>query len=442
MLRVGRVLGVVGGLGVVVLIGCAPTQTAAPTLSDGEFSPVVSAPPPAGASAVSAGAEPTSNLPPAEVTAEAGPAETVTEAPALATETVDLSSGGHKLVGDADPPPTVTETSKRSTPPPDGMSPGKAVSHPERATPTGADVLSGVASPAVADLPPDAASPTDPGSPTDTAASADPDAPTASATPEEPSAPSAASAVGADTPRAASMVGEPSVVAGALEEAVHRPAEAATPAAQPASAEPSPREQALAVARRLATAIVAPTDCGPPPLGAPSLLPNAARTYRSGIHQGIDYSCGEQGHQAVVALNGRVVVAAGDYRTASPARRNALLAIAAQRNSTPPFTLIALYGNYVVVDHGLIDGIGHVITIYAHLETVAADIRVGTQVRAGDPLGTIGNTGTRHDAAGDPDGGLHLRWEIPIDDRYLAEGLSTADTRGVYAALFENPENT
>ncbi len=248
----------------------------------------------------------------------------------------------------------------------------------------------------------------------------------------------------ADTAPAASMAGEPSAIAGALEDEVRQSAQfaPATSAAQPAGAEPSPLEQALAVARRLAPGIVAPTDCGPPPLDAPSLLPNAARAYRSGIHQGIDYSCGARGRQAVAALDGRVVVAAGDYRTPSPARRNALLAIAAQRNSTPSFTLIALYGNYVVVDHGLIDGAGHVVTIYAYLETVAADIRVGTPVRAGDPLGTIGNTGTSYDAAGDPDGGLHLHWEVHIDDRYLAAGLSSAETRAVYTALFEKTYRT
>ena len=274
------------------------------------------------------------------------------------------------------------------------------------------------------------------------ATSADPDAPAASATLEEPGTAVTAGVAAGDTPAAGSMAGEATVIAGALEEAVRRSAEAtpATPAVQPAGGGASHLEEALAIARRLAPALVSPVACAAAPLNSPDVMPNAPRAYRTGIHQGIDYPCG-RGHSVVASLDGRVVVAAGDYRTPTPAHRNALLAVPAQRNSAPPFTLIALYGNYVVVDHGLINGVGHVITIYAHLETVGPEIRVGTPVRAGAPLGTIGNTGLPHNAAGDPDGGAHLHWEIHIDDRYLAAGLSSADTRAVYTALFENPEN-
>lgn len=196
-----------------------------------------------------------------------------------------------------------------------------------------------------------------------------------------------------------------------------------------------PLEEALAVARRLAPEIVAPTDCVAAPLDAPDFLPNAPRAYRSGVHRGVDYDCGEPGHHAVAALDGRVVVAVGDYDSPSAVQREAILAIAEQRRSTPPFTLLMLYGNVVVIDHGIINGAGHVVTLYAHLHSLHPEIRPGLAVQAGDTLGAIGNTGTEHDAAHNPTRGIHLHWEIHIDDEFLAAGLATADTRAVYAAL-------
>ena len=189
------------------------------------------------------------------------------------------------------------------------------------------------------------------------------------------------------------------------------------------------------MARRLASEIVAPTDCVAAPLEEPDLLPNAPRAYRSGIHQGVDYDCEAPGHHAVAALDGRVVVAVGDYHSPRPAQREEILAIAEQRHSTPPFTLLMLDGNLVVVDHGIIDGAGYVVTLYAHLQSLNPGIRPGVAVRAGDRLGVIGNTGTEHDAADNPTRGIHLHWEIHIDDKYLAAGLSTAHTRAVYTAL-------
>ena len=39
-------------------------------------------------------------------------------------------------------------------------------------------------------------------------------------------------------------------------------------------------------------------------------------------------------------------------------------------------------------------------------------------------------------ASGSPDARLHLHWELHIDGHYLGIGLSAADTRAVYTALF------
>ena len=196
-------------------------------------------------------------------------------------------------------------------------------------------------------------------------------------------------------------------------------------------------EQALDTARRLAPELVLPVDCRPPPLDNPSLMPNAPRDYRSGTHRGVDLFC-PRGHPIRAALDGHVVVAVGDYRDASPADLNDVLAVAAALGATPTFTSVMLNGNYVVVDHGIIDGVGHAASLYAHLEAVAPGLRVGQPVRAGNVLGRVGNAGTTSAAAGNTNRSVHVHWELHINGRHLGEGLSRSDTRAVYAALFND----
>ena len=195
-------------------------------------------------------------------------------------------------------------------------------------------------------------------------------------------------------------------------------------------------ERAVEVAARLAPDIVVPNSCEPPPLGDPTLLPNAAREYRSGTHQGVDFMCPERGRAAVAALDGHVVVAVGDYENPSPADLDEVLATARRLRATPPYTRVMLYGNYVVVDHGIIDGVGHVVSIYAHLDALDPAIGIGRPVEAGQLLGWVGNSGTDTGAL---DGPLHLHWELHVDDQYLGAGLSATETRTVYATLFSEP---
>ena len=135
-------------------------------------------------------------------------------------------------------------------------------------------------------------------------------------------------------------------------------------------------------------------------------------------------------------MDGRVIVAVGDYQTPPTAEFEAILEVTRQLQATPPYTLIMLYGNYVVLDHGVIENVGHVISIYAHLESLDPAIRIGALVEAGQPLGIIGNSGSSRAAAGYPGQALHLHWEIHVDNQYLSAGLSADETREVYAALF------
>ena len=209
-----------------------------------------------------------------------------------------------------------------------------------------------------------------------------------------------------------------------------------TPSGHKPLDEPISLDQSLEAATRLSGDIVVPSDCQSVPLPWPSALPNAARAYRSGTHQGIDFGCAALGQPAVAALAGRVVMAVGDFENPSPQQRSRLLDTASALGATPAYTLVMLYGNYVAVDHGIIDGVGHIVSLYAHLDALDASIRPGLWVDAGQYLGTIGNTGTYAGASGSTHAQLHLHWELHIDGHYLGIGLSDADTRAVYTALF------
>ena len=199
--------------------------------------------------------------------------------------------------------------------------------------------------------------------------------------------------------------------------------------------EPLSFESALAIAAGLAPQTNYPSDCMSP-LPRPDLLPNAPRAYRFGIHQGVDFLCFSRGRHAVAALDGRVVLAVGDYQDPDPDDRDELLDVASALEATPPFTLLSLYGNYVVIDHGVFPFVGHVVTLYAHLHEVDPDIRVGQTIRAGQRVGEIGNRGTHAAANGDFYEDPHLHWELHIDNQFLGAGLNAEQTREVYTTLF------
>ena len=179
-----------------------------------------------------------------------------------------------------------------------------------------------------------------------------------------------------------------------------------------------------------------PSDC-PLPLGQPGLMPNSDRSYRGGVHQGIDFVCLESGHIARTPLAGRVLLAVSQYVDPSEADRNAILEEAQKLGRTPLYVLQFLFGRFVVLDHGLVEGVGHVITIYAHLESVDPAVTPGAMMSVGATIGLIGNSGTETAAAGGTrPQSIHLHWELHIDDVPFPEGFNTAATAAVVGVLF------
>jgi murein DD-endopeptidase MepM/ murein hydrolase activator NlpD len=173
------------------------------------------------------------------------------------------------------------------------------------------------------------------------------------------------------------------------------------------------------------------------PFGVPESLPNSARDYRGGLHEGIDFICGERGRSAVASLAGQVVMANDSYVEPEPAERQRILDEAKDLGYTPPWTLAMLFGRFVVIDHGVLPDVGHVVTIYAHLDEVDPAIRPGLDVQPGTRLGEIGNRGTESAGTGEvrPQA-IHLHWEIHVEDTFLGAGLDRAATDRLYRTLF------
>ena len=142
------------------------------------------------------------------------------------------------------------------------------------------------------------------------------------------------------------------------------------------------------------------------------LLPEAARDYRAGIHEGIDFPA-DAGTPVIASGAGIVVRADRDFVDWSADERAAALADAVALGRTPERTLDLIRGRQVWIDHGR-----GVVTRYAHLESVA--VAAGQRVRAGDVIGAVGSSGY-------PEGGPHLHFEIRIGESYLGDGLTPAE---------------
>lgn len=208
------------------------------------------------------------------------------------------------------------------------------------------------------------------------------------------------------------------------------------PAAASAASEAEVDEpDAVALAEAIGPLAV-PSEC-PLPLDDPDLLPNAARDYRGGVHEGVDFICGELGHDATTPLAGQVLIANRSHVEPEPEERLRLLAQAKELGDTPRWTLELLYGRFVVIDHGVVDGAGHVVSVYAHLAEIDPAIRPGAQVAAGARVGEIGNSGTQSAGTGaDEPGAFHLHWELWIDDRFLGAGAAPDEVVRAYRTLF------
>jgi murein DD-endopeptidase MepM/ murein hydrolase activator NlpD len=156
---------------------------------------------------------------------------------------------------------------------------------------------------------------------------------------------------------------------------------------------------------------------------APELLPNSAREYRAGWHEGIDFPA-DRGTPVRAAAAGMVVRVDRDFVDWDPGMMTAALEAAMALGHTPEETLDRIRGRQVWIAHGR-----QVVTRYAHLDSVA-DLRVGETLKRGQMIGTVGSSGFE-------EGGPHLHFEVRIGDDYLGDRLEGDELVRVIARSFD-----
>ena len=170
------------------------------------------------------------------------------------------------------------------------------------------------------------------------------------------------------------------------------------------------------------------------------LLPNAPRSYRHGIHRGIDFYV-NWGSPVRAAAGGIVVRADHHYKELPAEFRKKLLAEAKRLGHTPSDVFEhALVGQAIYIDHGfdLVPGYRSY-SIYAHLSHINTEIMPGTVVNAGDLIGLSGNSGTEPSTLGTRKG-AHLHWELILQDAggeyYLGQGFNSKDLYSQLLKIF------
>jgi len=165
---------------------------------------------------------------------------------------------------------------------------------------------------------------------------------------------------------------------------------------------------------------------------AANLMPNAARDYRKGIHEGVDFynsdNCTHitRGTTVIAAKAGRVIRADVDYVRPTAAQNAAAL-----KTPTTEASFDEFRGRQVWIDHG-----GGVVTRYCHLDGIVKGIVKGMSVTAGQPIAYVGETGTPSSYT-NPGHEYHLHFEVRIGESYLGKGMTLAKERQLYLGLFK-----
>ena len=170
-------------------------------------------------------------------------------------------------------------------------------------------------------------------------------------------------------------------------------------------------------------------------------LPNAPRSYRNGIHKGIDFFA-NWGTPIRTVASGVVVRSDQSYKEVPADFREEMLRASSKVGNTPSdiFNNILL-GKSVFIDHGfdLVPGF-RVISIYAPLSHINKNIKPGYNIQAGELIGNSGNTGMRESTLGSR-AGSHLHWEMILqkeeEEIYLGRGMPNPELYNMLKRIFK-----
>jgi murein DD-endopeptidase MepM/ murein hydrolase activator NlpD len=175
----------------------------------------------------------------------------------------------------------------------------------------------------------------------------------------------------------------------------------------------------------------------------PSHLPGAPRPYRRGIHEGVDwYSYGGTGvnitkNTAIHSVASGIVIRADhEYTEMTVEQREQLLAIGINNDGqTPPYILDKLRGRAVWIqsEKGLL-------IRYVHLDRIPSHIQVGQQIKTGEIVGYVGNSGTSDGAEGNETKGLHLHLDLFLYGEWFWKNYSMHERRMILERVFNKSE--
>jgi murein DD-endopeptidase MepM/ murein hydrolase activator NlpD len=169
-----------------------------------------------------------------------------------------------------------------------------------------------------------------------------------------------------------------------------------------------------------------PIDGVGPQYGSAGTLPGAARLYRGGIHEGIDFWSGStpKGTPVKAVGDAKVIRVDRDHQNLDSATISQYTNLTQQIDFTPEHILDDFRGRQVWL---LLPG--NVIVRYCHLDRVA-DISLGQSIKSGTVVGYMGNSGTIDQA-------VHLHLEVRVGNTYLGRGQSGAALTATYQRFFD-----
>lgn len=168
-----------------------------------------------------------------------------------------------------------------------------------------------------------------------------------------------------------------------------------------------------------------------------SSLPGAPRTYRNGVHEGIDWYSSDTGisitkKTPVISMaDGIVVRADHGYKEMTTQQRNRLLSVGVKNDKqTPAYILDKLRGRSVWIQYD-----NGVLARYVHLDRISDEIKVGQTIRTGELIGYVGNSGTSDGALGN-NNGLHLHLDLFIYGKWFWEDYSMDERLYILEQVF------
>jgi len=165
-------------------------------------------------------------------------------------------------------------------------------------------------------------------------------------------------------------------------------------------------------------------------------LPGAPRSYRYGVHEGIDLFRGEEGpvtsDTPLLSIADGVVIRADDeYSEPTAEEMKEMLAETQEAGYTPPVILDRLRGRQVWID------LGHGIVVrYCHLSRIAEGLEMGQEVKQGTIIGYAGNSGTPQTQA-ETEVGVHLHLEVRLGHDYLGQHLRPSEVKERLTRIFK-----